>query len=653
MKSRLIMHIQPLILAVVFQSQVLAQQWKPIESSQFEIKAPMVEKDADAEALLWEVYVNDSSVSNTEFIHLVRIKVFSERGIEKQSRIDIPYASGTGIKDITGRTINPDGSIQELKKDAVFDREIVKFGRFRIKAKSFALPGLQVGSIIEYRWREINPGGANYVRMRFQRDIPVQVVRYYLKPFPYARFPMRTMVFQGKPINFVKDKNGYYLAEMTNMPAFREEPHMPPEDQVRAWMLVFYAPDNRQTKDEYWKDIGRQLHEAYKGDLKVNNDIRKAAADIIGDATDPQAKLNRLFNFCRTKIRNVNDDASSMTADEIEKLKENKSPADTLKRGYGSGRDIDFLFGALASAAGFDVRYARLSDRGRKFFDPGYTTLYLLDTYNIAVRVGDQWKFFDPAATYVPFGMLRWQEEGVEALISDAKEPIWVKTPLSPAESSREKRIANLILDEEGNLSGEVRVEYTGHPAVEMKEEYDDDTAEQREAKLRAAITGRIAGADVSDIRINGVTEPDQPFSYTYKVRIPGYAERTGKRLFLQPAYFQKGIAPLFQNSARAHDIYFHYAWSEEDEVSISLPRGYELDNAESPGSFGLGEIGSYNVTLGITTDKTTLVYSRKLKFSGLIFQKSIYPNLKRAFDEMHQQDGHIVTLKASTGASK
>lgn len=653
MKSNLIRSSQPLILAILFHTSVIAQEWKPIEPSQFEIKAPLVDKDADAEVLLWEVYVNDSSVTTTDFIHLVRVKIFTDRGIESQSRIDIPYMTGTDIKDVTGRTIGPDGTIQELKKDAVFDREIVKFGRFRIKAKSFALPALQVGSIIEYRWREVNKGGANFVRMRFQREIPVQVVRYYLKPYPYARYPMRTMVFQGKPINFVKEKNGYFMAEMTNMPAFREEPHMPPEDQVRAWMLVFYATNTWMSPSGYWKDLGRQLHEAYKNDMKVNNDVRKAAAEITGGVTEPEARIERLFNFCRTKIRNVNDDESDLTADGVGKVKENKSPADTLKRGYGTGRDIDFLFGALATAAGFDARYASLSDRSRKFFDLSYTSPYFLNAYNIAVRIGDGWKFFDPATTHVPYGMLRWQEEGVDALISDANDPIWVKTPLSPAEKSREKRIANLILDEEGNLSGDVRLEYTGHLAVEMKEDLDDQTAEQREEKLRSAVKKRLSGADVTDIKIEGVTDGDGPLSYTCRIRIPGYAERTGKRLFLQPAYFQKGISPLFQSSARTHDIYFHYAWSEDDEVTIKLPPGYALDNAESPISFGLGEFGSYQVTLGITVDKTTLVYTRKLKFSGLIFPKSIYSNLKDAFDQIHRQDNHIVTLKDASAASK
>jgi hypothetical protein len=628
-----------------------AQQWKPLDPAHVALKAPVVEKDADAEALLWEVYINDASDDTYEFVHFLRVKIFTERGKESQSKIDIPYFNGAQVKDVSGRTIKADGSIVELKKDAVFDREVVRFGGLKLKAKSFAMPGVEPGAIVEYRYREVFRGGANYQQLQFQRDIPVHVVRYYLKPHPLAVNPMRTMTFQGQTPGFQKDKDGFYRTEMTNMPAFREEPRMPPANQVRTWMLVFYSPDLKKDPMTYWKDHGKQLHEVFKGYMKVNDDVRRASAEAIGDAATPEQKIERLFNFCRTKIKNVNDDASGLTPEQLQKLKDNKSPADTLKRGYGTGLDIDFLFGALATAAGFDARFAKLSDRSTRFFDPTFTDDYFMRAYNIAVKIGDQWRFFDPASTYTPYGMLRWQEEGIQALITDAKEPQFVGTQLSPAEKSVQKRTAKLRLTEDGTLEGEVRVEFTGHFAVSMKEDYDDDTAEQRETKVSDSVKTRI-GADVADIKIESATDPLKPFAYSYKVRIPGYAERTGKRLFLQPAFFQKGIAPMFTTSERRHDIYFHFPWMEQDHVTIELPAGYALDNAEAPSPLDFGQVGKYDVILSVTEDKTQLDYKRNLRFSGLIFKKEAYPQLKKAFDALHKQDNHAVTLKQAAAAA-
>ncbi len=629
-----------------------AQAWKPIDPAHLAMKAPVVEKEADAEALLWEVYINTASDSGTDFIHFVRVKIFTERGRESQSKIDIPYLSGVSVRDIAGRTIKPDGTIIELKKDAIFDRELIKAGRFRLKAKSFALPGIEPGAIIEYRWREVYGYITNYVKMELQRDIPAQVVRYYLKPNPYVTQPMKTMAFQVNTPQFAKDKDGYYRFELTNMPAFREEPHMPPEDQVKSWMLVFYSPDVRKSPMEFWKEEGKRTYEDRKGAMKINDDIRRAATEAVGDASTPEQKLERIFNYCRTKIKNVSDDASGLTSEQFEKLKENKSPADTLKRGYGNGPDINFLFAALATAAGFEARYVRIGDRSRKFFDPNFTDPYFMRAYNIAVKLGDQWRFFDPGSGYIPFGMLRWQEEGIQALVTDPKESQFIQTPLSPPEKSVKKRTARLRLSEDGSLEGEARIEYTGHFAVEMKEDNDEETPEQREKKLQNSVSGRLGGAELSDIKIESATDPVKPFVYSYKVRIPGYAERTGKRIFLQPAFFQKGLAQMFPSSSRQHDVYFHYPWMEQDQVEIELPEGYALDNAEAPTPLGFGEAGSYDVKLAITTDQKTLVYNRTLRFMMLIAPKASYAALKGAFDAIHKSDNHAITLKQGAAAA-
>ena len=63
-----------------------------------------------------------------------------------------------------------------------------------------------------------------------------------------------------------------------------------------------------------------------------------------------------------------------------------------------------------------------------------------------------------------------------------------------------------------------------------------------------------------------------KPFIYKYHVRVPEYAQRTGKRLFLQPGFFLKGIDPMFSAGTRRYPIYFHYPWSEEDKITIDLP---------------------------------------------------------------------------------
>ena len=640
---------------------IAGDDWKPVDSAELALKGPVVEKDADAEALFWEVRVADEVDGyNIRMVldHYVRIKIFTERGRESQSKIDIPFLNNWSIKDIAARTIKPDGSIVEIKKSDILERTIVKESGRRIKAKSFAMSGVEPGAIIEYRWKEVhNDEIANYIRLYFQRDVPVQTVKYLIKPLSLPGFPfgMRVQTFRAQHSDFVKEKNGFYSTTVTNVPAFHEEPRMPPEDSVRPWMLVYYSEDRKLTGEQFWKQVGKENFERNKSRLKVSDEVKQAAAAVIGDATEPEKKIEKLFEFCRSKIKNVNDDASGLTTEERSKLKENKTPSDTLKRGMGTGYDIDLLFGAMAIAAGFDARVARLADRSDVFFDKSFPDEYFVQAYDIAVRVGDNWRFYDPASTYVPFGMLRWQEEDQEALLSDPKDPVWVKTPLSPPEKSRQKRIAKLRLDADGTLEGDVRIEYYGHMAVERKEWDDDDSPAQREETLRDSIKSRMSTAELTNISIENVTDPVKPYTYIYHVRVPSYAEHTGKRIFIQPAFFQRGLNALFSTSSRLHAIYFSYPWSEEDEVSIELPPGYSLDNADAPSPFGSKPISEYKPVLSITKDGRTLIYKRGFYFGGggsLLFPVGSYPQLKQYFDALHKQDNHAVALKQSAAAA-
>ena len=312
------------------------------------------------------------------------------------------------------------------------------------------------------------------------------------------------------------------------------------------------------------------------------------------------------------------------------------------------------MFAALANAAGLEARLALLPDRGQRFFERNVLIPGALSYSTIAVRVGGIWKFFDPGVHYINTGMSRWQVEGVDALIVD-KSPTWTMTPISTPEKSRETRVAALRLDENGTLEGDVSIEDTGHLAIQKKEQFDDDSPNQREESLKAAMKQRLSTAELTDIVIENVTDPTKPFVYKYHVRVPDYAQHTGKRLFLQPGYFEKGIAALFASSARRYPVYFHFAWSEEDKVTLTLPKGYTPDGPDVPAPITAGNVCHYAVKLGMNKDQSILVYSRSFSFGNdriLLFPAAGYGEIKRLFDTISNSDNHTIALKQTAAAN-
>jgi hypothetical protein len=258
-------HAALVVCSLLFTGLVMAADWRAVNASEQAQKTPRVQPDADAEAIFWDVKIEDR-LSGSDFSlamnHYIRIKIFTERGLDKYAKVEIPRFGKRNIIDVAGRTIKADGRLIDLKKDSIFDRELVKAKGLKMRGKAFTLPNAAVGDIIEYRYREVRDNEiASHMRLYFQRELPLWSVTYHLKPLsiPWLPYGMRTMAFQCNHPPFQKEPNGFYSTTMTNVPAFVEEPNMPPEDQLRAWMLIYYEEDKKIDPDKYWKEIGREL----------------------------------------------------------------------------------------------------------------------------------------------------------------------------------------------------------------------------------------------------------------------------------------------------------------------------------------------------------------------------------------------------------
>jgi hypothetical protein len=622
-------------------------EWREVSQAELQMKTPKVDADADAEAIFWEVRIDDSAESLV-MKHYIRVKIFTERGREKYSKIDIPYLKGVKVKDIMARVIKADGSIVELAKADVFEREIAKTDKIKVKAKSFAVPNIEPGVIVEYRYSEVYPqSSANNMRMTFQHDIPIENISYYFKPYNDAKY----LTFNMSGNKFEKDKNGFYRATMTDVPAIKEESQMPPEDEIRSWLVLYYTDNLNATSADFWSNAGYYIAKNFgiKDTLKPGKDLKTAAEQIAAGATTPDEKIAKIYEFCKTKLKNITFD-TTMTDEQKADLKESKSASDTYKKMQGTSSDINELFASLVTALGFEARLAFGGDRSQMFFNPRQAHVSFIHFSSIAVRVNDRWKYFDPGNLFAPYGMLPWYEEDTSVLLLGYKDYITTKTPLSGTDKSAAKRTGKFKLLEDGTLEGDVKIEYTGQLGYERKIDNYDKSGSKQEEMLKEEIKKQMSTAEVTAVSIENVNDPEKPFVYQYKIRVPNYAQKTGKRIFLQPGFFEYGVAPLFSTSTRKYDVYFHYPWSENDSIEIELPKGFDLDSAESPALIAdQDKVGSLNIDIGIDKASNTLKYERQFHFGGnsmYLFPANLYPAVKNMFDAFHKSDTHTITLK-------
>jgi hypothetical protein len=634
---------------------VLADDWPPPNPAELALKAPQVEPEADAEALLWDVRVAHEIAGGwvrTELSHYLRIKVFSKAGRDRWGTVDIPYSTNDKISDIGGRTIRPDGTIAELQKESVYERTIVKTGQGKVNAKSFALPGLEVGSIIEYRWREtIEDRITNYFRLDFQRDLPIHTVRYHVKPIQDAAFPygMGSVSLHLKAAPFAKEKDGFFATSATRIPAFKEEKDMPPKAAVRPWMLLYYVPDSSAPPDRYWQATGKSLYQSYRDHIKVHDEMRAAAKAIGQGAESDEARLSRLFEFVVREFKNHQYESADDDSEKRPQAKASQTTIDTWRLKAGSGYEITLVFLALAGALDYEARLARVSSLDFGPFNREFTDTYFLRSFAAAVKVGGKWRFCDPASPLLPFGMVRWSEQGQVALITDSKQPELVVTPTAKPEESLTRRDGRFRVGPGGNLEGDVRLTYTGHAAWLRRYNYRRQSPAEREEAVRQSVKSRHGSAEVTQIVVEGVSGTED-VTIAYRVSIPGYAQRTGRRLFLQCSFFNRNYPPRYGDSgARRHPLAYRNAWLEKDAVTFELPAGYTPESPESPGGFPIAEIGAYDARISASEGQRTLRYERTFEFGRggkLVFAPEAYPLMKRMFDRVQELDNHTLALR-------
>lgn len=127
--------------------------WPPIAPEDLKMIDLAEEKGAPAVILLREEVADDSNNYHSVYM---RIKILTEAG-RRFADVELPYSRRTfRIENISGRTVHADGSIVPFD-GKVFDKVVVRSKRgrseeVRLSVKSFTLPDVQVGSILDYRY---------------------------------------------------------------------------------------------------------------------------------------------------------------------------------------------------------------------------------------------------------------------------------------------------------------------------------------------------------------------------------------------------------------------------------------------------------------------------------------------------------------------
>lgn len=635
-----------------------AADWDPIPPEQLAQARGLVDPDADAEVLRWVVSVNDYLVQGglvSERRHHARVKIFTEAGAQRwsQLRFEQPPRSAVRIVDIEARTVLPDGTSHRLAPGAMSEETVLRTRKARWKRISCALPRVEPGSIIEFRYTEDWTGPwALFGYYPMQLEFPAQEILYKIQSESAPHLGVRLLAFHVDEPPQKAPRGDLQVLRAVNQPAFVSEPDMPPLMQQLPFVMLFYSSRGDFGPEAYWPKIGSRHAWEFEARTRPDAAARRLAASITEGAAAEGERVERIAHWMQGHFRVAR--AGAADSAKASGPRHVGDAAEALRLGGGDREDALLVFGALLRAAGLDPRLVLVSSRQEMFFHRNMTLEDFLDSRLVAVRLGGEWACFDPATESLPWDMLDWDVEGATALLCDRDSSVFIGTPIGAPERSTRTRRCRLELHPDGSLSGTMETTFSGHLNASTRAAFEN----LGPAALDSAAS-RLEHADgtpwvVSRARLRNAGERREPLALEARVVWAESVTRTGSRMLFTPAVFQAHARPRYTSSRRRHPVYFEHAWSEIDTVRIRLPEGWRVQDFDDiPPRFADG-VADYVAAVQVSEDGRDLTYVRRLRMGidgSIYIPAEYYPGVKQFFDDVLQRDGVTLSLRRSAGA--
>jgi hypothetical protein len=597
--------------------------------------------------------------------HYDRVKILTEEG-KKYANIELKYVSlndygdnnytdDKALGNIEGRTIHADGTIIPFTgKPYVKTLESSKHVKYR--AMVFTLPDVEVGSIIEYRYSTWYDDHAYEApQWLIQGDL-------YVKAAHYEWYPTIQQLVDGKdrPINSVSwfpilppgaqiDRSEHiapktserihtYFLDVKDVPPIVDEEYEPPIHSYSYRVLFNFTPF--RSSDDYWKNEGKDWSKRVDSFASVNSSLREATDKVTAGATTDDQKL-RLIYAAVMKLENTNFTREHDQREDKAAGEKTKNAADILAAGRGTPTQITELFIDMARAAGLKAYAMYVPDRSIEFFTPSWLSFEQFDQVIAIVNVDGKEMSFDPGERYMPYGHLAWQHTLISGLRQSEKGTEIGQTGTDDYKQNRVTRVANLDMDEKGQITGKVDITYYGADALHWRQTALRGDDESFKHALKESLEQQVPKSlDVTVSNVAQLDDYEKPLMITYTVS-GSLGTPTGKRLVMPVDLFLSGETATFPHEKRDLPVYFHYPSSLQDALRINFKKGFSIEAVPPDARYTFADLGLYN--LKVEASATSFTTQRVQLQGGVIVMPKDYGTLRNFYSQMESKDQESV----------
>jgi len=495
----------------------------------------------------------------------VRQQVLTYAGKRQLSDLKFIYNPALQQTVLESATVtSPDGKVQSIDPgkevnvmDAKWAGNAPRYPAEKIMVAN--LPGVEVGSIIEYRVSSICRGLPFFSAAEYFSDLNPLVSKTVRIEVPYK---MDLKINSTDPVavrRLIRTGNGTVIHEWStqNRDMVKKEERLPPDWVYKPTVLLSCG-----NISDYAELVEKALMAA-AGKDKV---AKVKARELTKGMKTRLQKITALRDFVDRTVREAGPGFAALPLSAI-------TPADqVLAEGYGNTTDRAVLLYALLDAAGLKPRFVLSSSlpRAESFGAPVVNVLQrnFFDTVLVAVT-GDNKKtvYLGDGGQYAHPGVLA--HDGQPAIDLKGGKIEIPKTEFSDAVETR----FVCKLSETGDVELTKKIILSGTEFEKFHKEFAQFTPEERRRAHQNLLSQISQSAEADGELQTSFTYPGQ---IQLAARLPSYAVRDGDRIYLS---LPEGLGDHLLNlkaSRRENPFYIEKPIRQSFFYEIALPEGWE-----------------------------------------------------------------------------
>lgn len=573
------------------------------------------------------------------------------------------YVGKVEIGALEGRVIHSDGTVVPLTGKP---SELLKVSKGpRGSETSFTMPGVEVGSIIEYRYQIRYDRFLTAPEWKLQKDYFIHKEHFVFHPsrqflpqigsgpgvndsplkdsheniLTDIRF--RQLLPAGKSL--IKDAMGDYVLDLTDVPAIPREAFAPPAN-TDAYSVDFFYTYTPDVKDYWQKQMGwwtKQLNDY----ISATSALQTTVKETVSASDSPLEKAKKLYDLVQ-KIENTDSSADGAPLTGSEFIPRGKVETVLLNK-KGSSNQIAYLYLALVRVAGLHARPERIASRSLRIFSAQVMDNIQLDTVLVDLKIDGKDILTDPGTKMAPFETLHWAHAGAGGLaMDDSNKAEIIVTPLEKNTDNSTLHVGTLNVTPQGAVSGTLKVAFIGQKAIDFRQLGIKSGTEAVKTEINKMLAERIpAGVEAQVDQV--VYLDDSSKQLLAVIPVTGSFSKTADgKIELPRMFFEAREQNPFPENSRELPIDMRYPAQEQEQITYALPPGYTLVQVPQEEHLRWNENAAYELRSKV--DGNSVTNARILARGFTLLDPKDYGDLRSFYQKVVAADQQPLVLTTS-----